>query len=153
MEAGYNADVFEQTREMVVARVEQLRSEDDLEELLEILDGRIDDDLVPLADEVSDDEGGYANEEGGYALLAAADSWASLASYAVGRFYRDGPVAVGAAALNLPGVAKKVTRRLRRISARLQPHLQVALNLVGASSFSIGVSVPWAGISISLTWP
>jgi hypothetical protein len=81
-------------------------------------------------------------------LISAMMSWASLASYAVGRFY--GPASPWPR--NVAGWGTRAVARLQGITSALLLPLRQAANAVGASTYTISVGFPW-GISIGLEWP
>jgi hypothetical protein len=80
-----------------------------------------------------------------YEELAAIEGWASLASYAVSRFY--GPQSP--LRRDIAGWSKGAAEKLRRIAAQLQPRLARVAGLLHAVSFSISVGFPW-GVSIGV---
>ncbi len=124
-------------RRRLVERMDEVESEDELEGVLDEIDEALVADLA--LEEVYEQD----PEE----VLAAAEAWAGVASYAVARFY--GPASPWPR--NVGGWGRKAVGRLRRISARLVPPLQQVQQALGSASFSIGVSFPW-GLSIGLSW-
>jgi len=80
-----------------------------------------------------------------YEELAAIEEWASLASYAVSRFY--GPQSP--LRRDVAGWSKRAVERLRRITERLRPPLARVAERLHAVSFSISVGFPW-GVSIGV---
>ena len=80
-------------------------------------------------------------------LLAAVESWASVASYAVARVY-----APNSPWRRLAGFSRHIAAHLTSLRKILFAPLEAAARALGASSFSIGASFPWAGVSVSLTW-
>jgi hypothetical protein len=109
--------------------------EDQLDEILGMIETRVEEALESGPDEDEHSE------------LAAVDAWAGLASYAIARFY----------APNSPwpwhkaGWDKRAPERLRRIARMLQPPLEQAARMLRAASWSVSVGFPW-GISISVGW-
>ncbi|WP_138418754.1 hypothetical protein [Sinomonas gamaensis] len=82
-------------------------------------------------------------------LLAAVHAWAALASYAAARIYGpNSPMRGG-----LAGWSKRVAGVLQKIAGILLTPLKLAAQSLRASSWSIGVNFPWAGVAVSLTWP
>jgi hypothetical protein len=82
-------------------------------------------------------------------LLAAVNAWASVASYAAARLYApNSPWRTG-----LAGWSKKIAKTLGRIVSILLTPLKAVAVALGASSWSIGINFPWAGVAVSLTWP
>ena len=80
-----------------------------------------------------------------YQELAAIEEWASLASYAVSRFY--GPQSP--LRRDIAGWSKKAAERLRKIAEKLRPRLARVAQLLNAVSFSISVGFPW-GVAIGV---
>lgn len=80
-----------------------------------------------------------------YRELAAIEEWASLASYAVSRFY--GPQSP--LRKDIAGWSRNAVERLRTIAEKLRPRLARVAELLSAVSFSISVSFPW-GVSIGV---
>jgi hypothetical protein len=133
-------DGFEARRPLFVEMVEEARNQWDEEALASVLDR--------IADEARNDleraaELGVDGDE----LIAAAEGWASVASYATTRFYFEGPESI----FKRGGYSKDVTSRLHRVVQELAPALRRALHATGASSFSIAVGFPF-GVSVGLTW-
>jgi hypothetical protein len=116
----------------VTRKADELTSEEELEKLLAEIDGALNEDA---------DAGDPADD------LAAIESWASLASYAAGRFYAPASPWPG----NLAGWGTKAVERLRRIANTLADRLRAIVGVVGATGFSIAVAFPW-GISVALNW-
>jgi hypothetical protein len=79
--------------------------------------------------------------------LAAIEEWASLASYAVSRFY--GPQSP--LRTDIAGWSRKAVERLREIAEKLRPRLARVAELLAAASFSISVGFPW-GVSIGVSF-
>jgi hypothetical protein len=141
-------DIYQQWRQELDWRLSEVSDEDGLEQLL--------DDLLASA---SDDSGLFAEsapaEDAFERVLAGAEAWASLASYAVARFYNpeEGVVAAGAGIRRFAGWSRGVGARLVRLSNLLGSRLLAAgSSVVGATSFSIGASFP-LGVSVGLSWP
>jgi hypothetical protein len=92
---------------------------------------------------------GYQDDAGAeddpYRELAAMEEWASLASYAVSRFY--GPQSP--LRTDIAGWSRRAAERLRKIAEKLRPRLARVAELLGAVSFSISVGFPW-GVSIGV---
>jgi hypothetical protein len=84
-------------------------------------------------------------EDDPYRELAAIEEWASLASYAVSRFY--GPQSP--LRKDIAGWSRNAVERLRKIAEKLRPRLARVAELLGAVSFSISVGFPW-GVSIGV---
>ncbi len=122
-------------RTWVGARADEIENEDELERLLLKVE------RSTRAD-VEHGDGENAEED-----LAAILSWASVASYAVARFY--GPASPWPR--NVAGWGQRAAARLQRIAHTLSSALQRVTATLGASSFSISVNFPW-GISIGLSW-
>jgi hypothetical protein len=88
---------------------------------------------------------GEAPEDDPFGELAAIEEWASLASYAVSRFYGlQSPLRT-----DIAGWSRKAVERLREIAEKLRPRLARVAELLGAVSFSISVGFPW-GVSIGV---
>jgi hypothetical protein len=119
-------------RKDVKRKADELTREEELEELLVEIDGALNEDADAGAPE--DD-------------LAAIESWASLASYAAGRFYAP----ASPWPRDLAGWGTKAIERLRRIANTLASRLRSIVGVVGATGFSITVGFPW-GISVALNW-
>jgi hypothetical protein len=119
-------------RAYVAGTAAEITSEDALDDLLGQIDAQLSEDRV-TSDPHSD--------------LAAVESWASVASYAVGRFY--GPASPWPR--NVAGWGKKAAGRLRGIANTLAAILRSIIGSVGATGFSIAVGFPW-GVSIALNW-
>lgn len=123
-------------RAWVGGRLDEIESEDQLEELLAEIESAAQ----------SDVDAGVGDD--GDEVLAAVDAWAGLASSVVARFYAP----ASPWPPNIAGWGRRALARLRRVCGVLLPALQKAANLLGASSWSISVGFPW-GISIGLSWP
>jgi hypothetical protein len=80
-------------------------------------------------------------------LLAACQSWASVASYAVGGFYAP----ASPWPRSVAGWGKRAVAKLQRVVALLTSPLAKAQSGLNATGYSVGVSFPW-GISISFDW-
>lgn len=119
-------------REYVWRRAEGIDSEDALSELLDEIEEAMRADVEP----------GDPPDQ-----LAAAESWASVASYPMARL--SAPASPWPR--NVAGWGTRAVGRLRRIANTLSAVLQPIAPALGAQSFSIGVSFPW-GIQISLSW-
>ncbi|HWW90462.1 MAG TPA: hypothetical protein VNY35_06765 [Solirubrobacteraceae bacterium] len=79
--------------------------------------------------------------------LAAVESWAALASYAMARFHAP----ASPWPRDLAGWGKNAAGRLRNIANTLSTILRTVAQALAAASFSVAVSFPW-GISIGLSW-
>ncbi len=80
-------------------------------------------------------------------VLSAVESWASVASYAVGWVYApQSPFSK-----KLAGWLKEVPGKLREIAETLKNALLDVAHALGVNSWSIGVGFPW-GISVSIGW-
>ncbi len=119
-------------REEVKRRLDDFNNEEALEGLLTEINGALNEDA-----EVGDPE----ND------LAAIESWASLASYAAGRFYAP----ASPWPRDVAGWSTKAVERLRGIANTLAERLRTIVGVVGATGFSVGVAFPW-GVSIALNW-
>jgi hypothetical protein len=84
-------------------------------------------------------------EDDPYRELGAIEEWASLASYAVSRFY--GPQSP--LRTDIAGWSRGAVERLREIAEKLRPRLAWVAALLAAVSFSISVGFPW-GVSIGV---
>lgn len=130
---------FESMRGKVVEDVESARVEWDEDRLADVL-GDIaiaaDQDLAEVATGRTSDE-----------LVSAVEAWASVASYAVARFYFEGPESI----LRRGGWSESVASRLQEALKTFSKHLKSALRDTGASSFSVAIGFPW-GVSVGLTW-
>jgi hypothetical protein len=120
-------------RGWVASAVENVQSEDQLDDVLGEIEGKI--------------EASLGDESDPAQTLDAVFEWASVASYPIARFYAP----ASPWPKNVAGWGKKAVARLRRIAGLLRTALQAAAAALGAASFSIGVSFPW-GISIGLSW-
>jgi len=129
----------EEFRAEVWARAEEVDSEGALSELLHDINTALTQDVAPSEGLAPDPE-----EE-----LAAADSWASVASYAMGRW--SAPASPWPRRKKEAGWGVHAVDRLRAIARTLSEALRRVMGQLGATSFSIGVSFPW-GIQISLSW-
>jgi hypothetical protein len=132
----YRAD-FEQ-------RASSVREEGQLEELLGSIGAFAMDELVPLEKEAHDQR---AAEE----ILVSVEAWASLASYACTKFYFEGPNEVGTPLRRLGGWSKGVVSQLTQLAQRFGQILSRAMQALGATSYSVGVSFPF-GFSVGLSW-
>lgn len=133
-------DGFEALRPLFVELVEGARDTRDEEAFAGVLDR--------IADEARDDLERVAGlTDDGDELIAAAEGWASVASYATTRFYFEGPESI----FKRGGYSKDVASRLHRVVKELAPTLRRALHATGASAFSIAVGFPF-GVSVGLTW-
>lgn len=138
--AEQDGEDFESVRNRVVEEVEEARSDQDEGRLSEVLSG--------ISGAVSADlerhlaEGDSADE-----VVAAIDAWASVHSYAISRFYFEGPQSL----LRRGGFDKRVTQQLQRAADTFESWLTRAVEALRASGFSISVGYPW-GISIALEW-
>jgi hypothetical protein len=160
----------EETRAYVHALSERLSSEAELEALLGYVDMRVDAAIAGRESERAMDHSvsmidrpepatagrgdvGYGDDvqrAQAFALedLAAVESWASLASYAVAHFYAP----TSPWPRDVAGWGKEAVEQLRSIAEKLRTALADAARFLGANSFSIGVGFPW-GISVGLSWP
>jgi hypothetical protein len=110
------------------------------EESLELLLDEIAAGLAAALDTVTD--GDDAED-----LRATCQSWASLASYAVGGFYAP----ASPWPRSVAGWGKKAVAKLQRVVSLLTTPVATAQSGLKAKGYSIGVSFPW-GISISFDW-
>lgn len=130
-------------------QAEQLRGSDD-EEALEAALERIEEEILRDLDTGDDrgaDAGRQLSEADAWDQLAAIESWASVASGTVARFY--GPASPWPRSVS--GWSKKAAARLRSIANVLKHALQQVVNSLHAVGFTIGVSFPW-GISIGVSF-
>jgi hypothetical protein len=79
--------------------------------------------------------------------LAAVESWAAVASFAVARFHAP----ASPWPRDLAGWGKTAAARLRSIANILSRILRTVAQALAAASFSIAIGFPW-GISIGLSW-
>ena len=122
-------------RTYVWEQAESLEDEQSLSELLDVI----------AAEMQRDVEGGLSDDA--ESELAAADSWASVASYPMARL--SAPASPWPR--SVAGWGTHAVGRLRSIATSLAAALAPVARAIGAQSFSVGVSFPW-GISISLSW-
>jgi hypothetical protein len=136
-------------RETVLADVDGIESEEQLDSVLEMVESQIIYELEAEGLPADDPEAFYSlsDEEQATDVLAAIDAWASLASNVVGRFYAP----ASPWPRRLQGWAKSVAKRLRKIAGLLRAALQAVAQALSAASYSIGVSFPF-GISVSIGW-
>jgi hypothetical protein len=81
-------------------------------------------------------------------LFSAVNAWASIASYVTAKLYApQSPLRSG-----LAGWSTKIDTQLQRIVRVLLGPLRTAARLIGALSWSIAVSFPWAGVQVGLGW-
>jgi hypothetical protein len=118
-------------RKHIAQRMEEVDSEDALDELLDDLERNLSEDMA--LDKPESD-------------LAAAESWASVASYAVSRFYTQKSLR-----RDYAGWGRRQAKRLRRIADKLADILRQIIAEVGATGFSVGIAFP-GGVSIALNW-
>jgi hypothetical protein len=133
-------------RETIGSYAEQLRGSDEeqaLEDALEQIENEILRDLYS-DDRLTRDE---LSEADAWEQLAAIESWASVASGTVARYY--GPASPWPRSVS--GWSKKAAARLRSIANTLKSALQQVANALQAVGFTIGVSFPW-GISIGVSF-
>jgi predicted component of type VI protein secretion system len=131
---------FDSIRDRVVQQVEQARGEQDEGQLSEVLGGISNSAAIDL-------DRHLAAGDSPEALVAAVEAWASVHSYAISRFYFEGPQSL----LRRGGFDKRVTRQLQRAAETFEPRLTAVVSALGPSGFSISVGFPW-GISIALEW-
>lgn len=131
---------FDSFREQVVEEVEQARANESEQELSEVLSG-----ISSAA--AGDLERHLAESDSAEEAVAAAHAWASVHSYAISRFYYEGPESLW----RRGGFAKRVTRELQEAAKTFESYLTVVVKAVGASGFSVSVGFPF-GISIALEW-
>lgn len=87
-------------------------------------------------------------ESWGDRLFGAVSAWASIASYVTASLYApQSPLRRG-----LAGWSTKIGSQLQRIVRVLLAPLCTAARLIGAPSWSIAVSFPWAGVQVGLGW-
>ncbi|MGO4692018.1 hypothetical protein [Glaciibacter sp. 2TAF33] len=120
-------------------------------------EGWLDEVLGVIADAIASDEedddlfGGELDQDAAAGILAAAESWASVVSYAVGRVYAP----TSPWPRRLAGWATKISARLNTILAALHAAMSAAVTTLsatfGITSYSIGLSFPW-GVSVSLNF-
>lgn len=85
----------------------------------------------------------------GEQLFGSVSAWASLASYVLAAAYApQSPLPPG-----LAGWGAKVQTQLQRVVQLLLAPLRTAAAFLGASTWSISVSFPWAGVQVGLGWP
>ncbi len=140
-DAGFRAEAGYQA--------EQLRDGDD-EEALEAALGRIEEEILRDLDDgdyIRGELRGELSEADAWDQLAAIESWASVASGTVARFYAP----ASPWPRSVSGWSKKGAARLRSIANALKPALQQVVNALHAVGFTIGVSFPW-GISIGVSF-
>ncbi|HTB50378.1 MAG TPA: hypothetical protein VK701_05315 [Solirubrobacteraceae bacterium] len=118
-------------RERVAKQMDRIDNEAALDQLLDELEGAVSE----------DSDGGKPDED-----LAAVESWASIASYAVSRFYTQKSLR-----RDYAGWGKRQAKRLRRIADKLADILRGIVGQVGAIGFSVGIAFP-GGVSIALNW-
>ena len=137
-------DWYEAYRPELVEAVEPIRAAQDEEALAQLLDGireRAGSHLATLVDANLDDE--QVERQ----VVVAAEAWASAASYAISRFYLDGPESL----LKKGGFSEGVTDRLHELVGTLSKPLRTAVRSTGASQFSIATGFP-LGVSVGLAW-
>jgi len=122
-------------RGRVAAIADEVASETQLEQLLDEIQDQLLADVEGGAGERPDDD------------LAAIESWASVASYAVGRFHAP----ASPWPRDIAGWGNNAASRLRSIANILSRVLRAIVRELEAASFSIAVGFPW-GISIGLSW-
>ncbi|HEU5160852.1 MAG TPA: hypothetical protein VFU43_27895 [Streptosporangiaceae bacterium] len=81
-------------------------------------------------------------------LLTAVESWASVASETVTRFYSE----CGPRPPKHVGCAPAAANLLRQMADQLRPPLGHAAKELGAASYSISVGAPSVPLSVTLTW-
>ena len=136
-------------REYVARRIDELdeAAEDQVEDVLRKIESEMSRDLeVGVGTEAEPAE---SDHERALGELAAAESWAALASHAVAKFYAP---ASPWPWRKLAGWSKGVAERLQQVADLLRKPLEAIARALGASSYSIGVNFPF-GVSISLSWP
>lgn len=133
------ASEFDDYRQAVVEAVNRARDRDwNEDDLAEVLAGIGDASIADLR---------RIDDEDGYAMLAGVEAWASVASYAMTRFYFEGPNSV----LRRGGQSKPVSEKLADLATTWGGVLRSALKKTHASSFSIAIGFPF-GIQVGLTW-
>ena len=105
--------------------------------------------LSDIEDEIESDVGGGRPREDTRQVLAAVESWASIASDAVYRFY----LTAGTPQARAAGWSPSTVNALQRIAERLRRPLGHAADGLGASAYAINLGPLPAPISIALTWP
>ena len=115
-------------REYVAGRSEEIDSEDALEALLADIENRVRGDLDRPPAATLEDE------------LGAIDSWAAVASHAVARFHAP----ASPWPRSVAGWGQRAAARLRGIAGVLSAALARLKTALGAASYSISVSFPWA---------
>jgi hypothetical protein len=129
-------------RAQVAVWLDDITAETEDQEAEERLEGI----LGAIGDAAAADAADFADQDAND-VLAGVSAWASVASYAVGRVYAPSSPWRG-----LAGFATKIAARLQQIAANVYAALAAAAAGLGAISWSIGISFPWAGISVSVTW-
>ena len=86
-------------------------------------------------------------EQDAWEALAGIDSWAALASYAVGKTYAP----ASPWPRNVAGWSSKIAARLRELGAVLHERLKPIAKVLGATDVSVSASFPW-GLSVGLSW-
>jgi hypothetical protein len=123
-------------RRYVADRAGSIQTEDDLEGLLgEILE-RVNSDIATGIDQQPPED-----------LLATAEAWLGVASYALNSFYSPASLRP-----DFAGWSKGAVEKLRNIANTLQAALEVAARALRSAAFTVGVAFPF-GASISLSWP
>jgi hypothetical protein len=125
----------DELRGRVADVAEEVASEAALEDLLAEIEDALRADIEHGAGETPEDD------------MAAIESWASVASYAVARFHAP----ASPWPRDLAGWGKNAAGRLRSIANALSAVLRGVAHAAGATSFSIAVGFPW-GITIGLSW-
>jgi hypothetical protein len=121
------------------ARVAVVAAEVGNEAALEALLGEVEE---ALRADIERGAGENANDD-----LAAVESWAAVASYAVARFHAP----ASPWPRDLAGWGKNAASRLRNIADTLSTILRTVAQALAAASCSVAISFPW-GISIGLSW-
>lgn len=122
-------------RARVAVRAEEIGNEAALDALLgEVEEALLGDIELGVGENPNDD-------------LAAVESWAAVASFAVARFHAP----ASPWPRDLAGWGKTAAARLRSIANTLSTILRTVAQALAAASFSIAISFPW-GISIGLSW-
>jgi hypothetical protein len=104
---GQYQDVYEASRVEVLDQLATMQDEDDLDAIL----GQIEDRAATSLHRYTRVEASDDAEEA-IDLAASVEAWASLVSYAMQRYYVEGPPEIGAARLRKAGMSKRIAARL-----------------------------------------
>lgn len=148
MDVGIMNGPSDRLREEVEAQAGELRHEEDLYRLLENIDAELADDADPDIELGDDIDPEYRDRVVGGELLTSVNAWASLASYAVARFYAPSSPWPSK---RLAGWSKRAMAHLQSIVGKLLPAIQSAIGKLGASGYGVTFNFPW-GIGITVNW-